>query len=240
MKSIILISLFLIISSKTNGFNFGEEVPFDKDNKYFSFTAQQSGALFIHILFEGSSQVKLSIQNSGRNINSNFNKPGTTLIYEISQGDCSISIICENEEEKGKFWLNPSWNEIKVDLSKMYQWKFDYKSIIGLESNLIYSIENADKNVTLKFKYNKNFNKDLPNPFKVCRGEDCLSNFETYDIEPGESYKIYVKVAKREEWPLTYYYLPSFKFGDVNGDWSFSFNLKANLWIISLVLLLIL
>ena len=171
---------------------------------------------------------------------SDFDNPGTTMIKDIFQGVCSISIVCENAEEKGKFWLNPSWNEIKVDLSKMYQWKFDYKKMFGLESNLIYSIENADKNVTLKFNYNKKFQTDLPNPFKVCRGEDCLSNIETYDIEPGESYKIYVKVAKRKEKTMTYYYLPSFKFGDLNGDWSFSFNLKANLWIISLVLSLIL
>ena len=114
------------------------------------------------------------------------------------------------------------------------------KKLFGLESNLIYSIENADKNVTLKFNYNKKFQTDLPNPFEVCHVEDCLSNIETYDIEPGESYKIYVKVAKRKEKTMTYYYLPSFKFGDLNGDWSFSFNLKANLWIISLVLSLIL
>ena len=75
------------------------------------------------------------------------------------------------------------------------------------------------------------------NPFEVCHGEDCESNIETYDFEKGESYKIYVKVAKLGD----FYYIPSFKFGDVNSNGSSaSFHLRTNLLIISLVLLLIL
>ena len=52
--------------------------------------------------------------------------------------------------------------------------------------------------------------------------------------------KANLKVAKLKDGIMEKYYLPSFKFGDLNGDWSFSFNLRTNIWIISLGLLLIL
>ena len=37
------------------------------------------------------------------------------------------------------------------------------------------------------------------------------------------------------------YDFPSFRFGDINGDWpaSYSFNIRINLWVISLLLMLI-
>ena len=238
MKSIILLSFFLVISSKTK-YDFGAEIPFDKDQKQFSFTAEQSGKIFIYFRYEGSSLVEALMQGDETKRLSKFSKPGVSRIYDISKGyTYSLTITVPNDDEKGFVWLNPSWNEIKVDLNKMYQFKFDYIDDFDTEPKLIYSIDNADKNVTFKFDYNKNIKKKtIPNPFQVCHGEDCLDNIETYDIIPGESYKIYVKAFK-EEGSSTYYF-PSFKFGDVKGDWSFSFNLRANLWIISLLLLLI-
>ena len=118
----------------------------------------------------------------------------------------------------------------------MYDWTIEYSSISKHESNLTYAIDNADKNVTFKFTYNKG-SKGLPNPFKVCHGNDCKDNVETYDFKQGESYKIYVKIVSIND----VYYFPTFRFGDIKGDWpsSYSFNLKYNLWVISLLLLLI-
>ena len=38
----------------------------------------------------------------------------------------------------------------------------------------------------------------MENPFKVCHGNDCQENIETYNFKKGESYKIMVKAVKKE------------------------------------------
>ena len=238
MKSIILISLFLLISSKIQ-YDYGVEIPFNKGTTQFTFTAEESGVLFVYTLFEGSSQVKYTMKYGVTTMDVKFYKPGFVKIVDFVKGvTYSSSITLENEEEKGVILFNPSWNEMKVDLNKIYHWKFSSKEKLNAEPQLIFSIDNADRNVTFKFLYEINSKEDLPNPFEVCHGQDCLSNIETYDFIQNESYKIYVKAFK-EEGSSTFYF-PAFKFGDINGDWSFSFNLRANIWIISLVLLLLL
>ena len=91
-----------------------------------------------------------------------------------------------NGDDTGKIWINPSWNEIKiVDLTKQYEWKFDMDIPYSLEESLVYSIDNAAKNVTFKFTYSKESLKDLPNPFTVCHGTDCKNITEYYDIVKG-------------------------------------------------------
>lgn len=148
-------------------------------------------------------------------------------------------VFFSDSNEKGTIWINPSWNELKVDLNKQYIWKVEYSSTFGYETNLTYAINNAEKKVTFKFTYNKG-SKNLPNPFRVCHGGDCKDNVETYDFEQGQSYKIIVKIVIIKDGESDVYYFPTFKFGDIKGDWSYSFNLSSNLWIISLLLLLIL
>ena len=152
----------------------------------------------------------------------------------------TYNITCfSDSNEKGTIWINPSWNELKVDLNKQYIWKIQYIGIFEHETNLTYAINNAEKNVTFKFTYNKD-SRNLPNPFRVCHGEDCKDNVETYAFEQGQSYKIIVKVVKIKEGSSDIHYFPAFKFGDIKGDWSYSFNLSSNLWMISLLLLFIL
>jgi hypothetical protein len=196
------------------------------------------------ILFEGSSFMNILITDEeGHGLTTDFTKPGIGLIYEIKKDNSyTIELRYTNttEDEKGTIWINPSWRELKVDLNKAYEWKFNFATEYrASESKLIYSVDNADKSAKFNFTYSKELRQDLPNPFEVCHGQDCKNNIETYDFEKGQSYKIYVKVAKMKDGILDNYYLPSFKFGDINGKWSYSFNLRINMWIISLLLLLI-
>ena len=235
MKSIIIISLFILISSKLNDNEYAKDITFDKDHKEFHFTPEKDGVVFIKVLYDGSSTVNFKMGQ----LTSSFTKPGSVIIKQVSKNGFYNITCYTDSNDKGTIWLNPSWNELKVDLNTIYEWKLDFSNINGVESKLIYSIDNADKSVKFKFTYNKNLKSDLPNPFEVCHGDDCKSNIETYDIEKGQSYKIYVKVAKMKDGILDKYYLPSFKFGDINGKWSYSFNLRINMWIISLLLLLI-
>ncbi len=58
--------------------------------------------------------------------------------------------------EKGTIRINHSWNELKVNLSKMYKWSVRYTDYHKLESNLTYVIDNDDKNVTFKLLIIKN------------------------------------------------------------------------------------
>ena len=237
MKRLIIISLFLLISSKLDLVEYGKDLPFD-NGKNFYFPAEKGETIFIKMLYDGPNKVKYKIEYSGK-IEGFFSKPGEVVIQEVSKGTYFNISFNSDTDEKGTIWINPSWNELKVDLNKMYLWTIEYSGLRELESNLTYAIDNADKKVTFKFTYDKKSKNDYPNPFTVCHGGNCKDNVETYDFEKGESYKIIVKIVKIKEGDLDVYYFPSFKFGDIKGDWSFSSNLRSNLWIISLLLLLI-
>ena len=78
----------------------------------------------------------------------------------------------------------------------------------------------------------------MPNPFEVCLGQECKKDLEKYDIKKGQSYKIYAKVIKMKDGSYDKYYLPTYKFGELKYVPSYSFNLKTNLWLVSLLLLL--
>lgn len=53
MKSLVLISLLVLICSKNSVIEYGKEYTFDKSNNQFEFTAEQDGLAFIHISYEG-------------------------------------------------------------------------------------------------------------------------------------------------------------------------------------------
>ena len=245
MRSLILISLLILILSKNSVIEYGKEYPFDKNNSRFEFTPDKDGLLFAQILFEGSSFMNILITNEeGHGLTTDFTKPGIGLIYEIKKDNSyTIELRYTNttEDEKGTIWINPSWRELKVDLNKAYEWKFNFATEYrASESKLIYSVDNADKSAKFNFTYSKELRQDLPNPFEVCHGQDCKNNTETYDFEKGQSYKINVKVKKMKYGETELYYFPAFKFFEINGDKpSSSFNLSSNIWIISLLLLLI-
>ena len=49
MKSLVLISLLVLICSKNSVIEYGKEYTFDKSINQFEFTAEQDGLAFIHI-----------------------------------------------------------------------------------------------------------------------------------------------------------------------------------------------
>lgn len=105
--------------------------------------------------------------------------------------------------------MHLSTDEIKVDLNEKYEWKYDYNDILTKEYKIIYSIDNAEKDVTFTFKYKETIEgKKVQNPFEVCHGEECQKGVTTYDFEKGESYKIYATAANNV--------LPSYSFHDKN------------------------
>ncbi len=195
--------------------------------------------MFIKILFNDSSNAQFQITSYGSISYYPLAKPGCGIVKNFDRGVFYNLTFTIDSNAKGTIWLNPSWNELKVDLNKIYEWKSSCRCGEVIESKLTYAIDNADKNVKFKFTYNNNKEiSDPKNPFTVCHGEDCKDNIETYNFEKGQSYKIYVKIVSTQD--DQYYFFPSFRFGDINGDWpSYSFNLRGNLWIVSLLLLLI-
>ena len=246
MSKLILISLLILAASKKLVIEFGQEVPFDKNNNIFRFDTGNSNAVFIHIVYGASDKLNFKMSNgAGSSATSQISNPGAGLIYSVSNGyTYTITLNYSNpiSDAKGLIWINPSSNEIKVNLTKKYEWKFDYAKISGAETKLIYAINNSEKKVTFNFKYNSKMKlydgSPVQNPFEVCHGTDCKSSLSTYDFEEGESYKIYVKVILDESGFMEKYTLPSFYFCDKAND-NFSFNLRFNLLTIFLLFLFI-
>ena len=92
--------------------------------------------------------------------------------------------------EKGIILMYPSTKEIKVDIYKTSQFKYNIREAFGGKSQtyqLTYSLDNAEKDTKLKFKYNDNFiyeaDKIATNPLKICHKGECNSNITTHDIK---------------------------------------------------------
>ena len=62
--------------------------------------------------------------------------------------------------------MHLSTDEIKVDLNETYEWKYDFDGILFNNYPMIFSIDNAERDVTFIFKYKKK----EKNPFEVCHG----------------------------------------------------------------------
>ena len=113
--------------------------------------------------------------------------------------------------------MYPSTKEITVVLNQTYEFKYDFKEYFNHNKSyqLIYSVDKAERDVILQFKYNKFIiykNSITYNPLKICHGEICQNNITNYEIKKGESYKIYISTNFLEDWPKYIHYLPSFSF----------------------------
>ena len=246
MSKLILISLLIFVASKNFAIEYGQEVSFDKNNNIFQFYSGNSDAVFIYVLFESSDKLHFKMSNgAGSSLTADIKSPGDKFISSLRKGytyTIELDYYNPNSDAKGLIWVNPTNNEIKVNLTKKYEWKFDYAKIYGAETKLIYAIDNSEKKVTFNFKYNSKMKLDdgstVQNPFEVCHGTDCKNSVSIYDFEEGESYKIYVKVILDESGFMEKYTLPSFYFCDKAND-NFSFNLRFNLLTIFLLFLFI-
>ena len=105
--------------------------------------------------------------------------------------------------------MHPSTDEIKVDLNETYEWKYDVTKFVFQNYQIVYSIDNAERDVTFIFNFKDTIpGKTVKNPFKVCHGEECQEDITTYDFKKGESYKIYATVYNS--------ILPAFSFHDID------------------------
>ena len=252
MQKLVLLSLLLLVASKNTIIEFEKDTPFDKDNTEFEFICQNNGVLFFYISCDYSNNIMFYLsEGESQKISSTISKPGFGSMIKIENGKTyKMKFEYRNpNNDKGTIWINPSYNEINVDLNEIYKGKFDlhFPSKDDFRQyKLTYVINKADKDVIFKFNYNKKMNIDshqvqVENPFQICHGEECLDNISTYEFEKGESYKIYLNINKISIFPLDHYYLPLFSFYDKDKDGTNNspLNLKLNLWIISLILLIL-
>ena len=240
MKKIILtISLLFLVSPKNSIIEFGKEATFDKNNKEFEFTHDKPDIFFIQAIFRDKLDLKLFTDGIQYYQYGN-DKGGVGLITNQHNATSYKITLDPSSSNKGTIWVNPSTNELKLDMNKKVEWKFDIiNNNSGPESKLTYVIDKAEKNATFVFKY-ANEIKDtfdekinVPNPFQVCHGDDCKDNIATYDFKIGESYKIYIKYNKIGNHRV----FPSFSFYDKKNN---AFGLISNLWVIYLLLIFIL
>ena len=122
MSKLILISLLIFVASKNLAIEFGEEVPFDKNNNKFQFDSGNSDAVFIYVLFESSDKLYFKMTNSaGSSLTADIESPGDKFISSLSKGytyTIELRYYNPNSDAKGLIWVNPSNNEIKVNLTK--------------------------------------------------------------------------------------------------------------------------
>ena len=258
MQKLLLFSLILLISSKDITFNTETAYNTESDN-LFEFTYNNDkGYIFAYISCGTSDNVwiKYGIGISGGD--TYCNKPGEGILLWPGSGKYTISIeATEDRKDSGTIWVNPTTNEIPVDLSKKYEGKYPIiMSKVGIENplpELTYVISKAEKDVKFNFKYTDNYielsgDQKVPNPFRICQDNVCFNPPDnTYEFKKGESYKIKVRMQIMDYEVV----MPQFSFADVNykessgnsganGESSGnSFNIRFNLWIISLFLMLL-
>ena len=244
MQKIILVSLLILCYSKLSTIDYDKDITIDDNNKEFELVSQEDSILFMVFTSNSGGDLKFDIfegntEMSHGNVKSSYYK----FMRFLKGKTYKIQFELPNKNAKGTLWVNPSYNEIEVDLGKVYQWQKEYDLSDLFEASLIYKIDKAEKKVTFKFEYvDKKRDSDLilQNPFEVCHGQDCKVNITTYNFEKGESYKIYARVKKINIEGKDRYIMPAFTFHDINKIDAFSTSLRYNLWIIALLLLLIL
>ena len=221
MKTFIFIFLLIITLSKINTQEYGKEIIFDKNIDGIRLNFPEDGAILIYVKVNYSDLVTVDTLRKSKLIQ----KPGVGLLdtFESGRNNYVRLTYRDSSNEKGIVWILPSTYEIKVNLNETYQWEYDIKQSC-LDSKILpykftYSIDNAEKDVTLQFKYNDKFQIDnslvAANPLSICHGEQCQNDTTTYEIKKGESYKLYINVKnfKSDYW---YFYLPSFSFNFIN------------------------
>ena len=227
MKKMLLISLFFLVSSEIE---FGKEIPYNTEQDFaFKFDYEGNGPLFIYVTCKTNNNLEIAYSVGGNTGRSSINRPGEGIVIDPSSGKTyQIALIKTNDlKDNGNIWVNPSTNEIEVNLNKKYEIKFPFvaHSITSDQEGLyqlVYVIKNAEKDANFNFQYSQNVEDEkvtIPNPFQICHGNDCKSdNIESYKFTKGESYKIYVKAQKVDDeyGSFTDYVLPPFSFADEN------------------------
>ena len=225
MEKIIYIYLLIISINEIFSLKFGEEIPFDIKNNEFELTFKESGAILISVTFATPNILSLNLDFKGISTKKIVSPPGVGILFLFNPNVVNKIKLeyLSPSNENGTIWMLPTTYEVDIKLNQTYEWKYNTKFAF-INTNvyqLSYSINKAEKDAILEFKYNNNFNiKDnllAPNPSKICIGEICKNGITTYNIIKGESYKIIISIniIKGQEGigPIFYtHYLPSFSF----------------------------
>ena len=199
----------------------GKEIYFDRNNNNaFKLIFPKDGGLFIRVDFNVYDVVNLKIISLHYNYSEVIVPPGLVHVIPFKKGKpILISLIYKSSiNDTGIIWMQPSTQEIKVDLNQAYQLKYDFSGnynnkIYLLTYRLIYLIDKASKDVRLQFNY-KNYiaskNIITNNPLKICHDGKCRTNITTYKIKKGESYKIYISTISKDNGLEHMLYLPTF------------------------------
>lgn len=259
-KIFFLFFIFSLISSKeTTSIKLGVQTEFDSNsNNLFKYEYKGPGKdlIVIYLYFEGGAYTyDIDCLSEGTSRSGS----GYEDIFMHAQigksGTCSLKF----EEGKGYLIIYTLNTELGIKLKNKYgnvnlPVYTDNDGLIDI-SQFTFSVPNLEKDATVKFQFNEKAltNWDIftmENPFKVCHGNDCKENLDTYDFKKGESYKIMVKAVKKtDRHDNSLYVIPGWTFYDENYDGTYSpddiifsnnaFEIKIKYLYISLILLLL-
>jgi hypothetical protein len=200
------------------------ETPFNKDNNVFKidYTGEITTYLLLYVATDNkilntsyyckSSYMSLYDRHD-------FQSPGGGHIFFGANGfDHLLGIKSPDGNEKGTVWVQPLNKNISIDLSKKVEIKFTLEYESSLDP-LTYVVSNLAKDRKIKFNYQKEFKDNkgqtikLSNPFKICEGENCQENVESYQFKKGQNYSIGVQFLNE----TGRYFLPAFSFGNNAG-----------------------
>ena len=231
MKESIIIYLLIISFSLKNAFEseFGiyEEV-FIYGDRSFKYTFNEDGCLFVQAEYKENNYCRLDLKTYDDSLSQSILlSPGVATIIPFKKGiPVKIGLKKEsNYNGQVLIWMNPSTQEIKLNILQSYRWKYNcmVTDIVDKIYELTYSINKAEKDAILELSYNKNMKIDedyfASNPFKIIHNNRNVTGITNYEIRKGESYKIIASVfyKKLNTNPPTYmHYLPSFLFEFAN------------------------
>ena len=262
-KIFFFIFILSFISSKDiPSVKLGAKNTFDaeSDNSFkYVYKGPGKDLLVIYFYFDTNSySYDIDCQNSSTGSSGSGSSEKVDVVNQIDKsGTCTIKF----EEGKGSFIIYTLNIELGIKLKNkygninlpIYTEEKDEKYINI--SQLTFSVPNLERDATVKFEYTEKAETsegtyDMENPFKVCHGNDCQENIETYNFKKGESYKIMVKAVKKESrYEGTFSLIPGFTFYDENYDGTYTpddiieynnaFSMKIKYLFISLILFLL-
>ena len=224
-----LFFIFTLISSKemTSNLEYGVDIPFKIDTYYTTINFNYEGSLedpiIIYVQPDYDDLVFVYHPESARYSTMVLPKKGDGLIVKANSNDIDIQFHYLNRTTgTGKFWINPSKNELKIDLSKKYGKMIPILgNYFDAENAITYDISNLKRDYTIIFKYQKemkiNYNYyNVSNPFVVCRKNECKENITIYNFTKGESYKIILKFEAITDSYINYIVLAGYTFYENN------------------------
>ena len=262
-KIFFFIFILSFISSKDiPSVKLGAKTTFDaeSDNSFkYVYKGPGKDLLVFYIYIDTNSySYDIKCQSGSTGSKGSFSPENVKLVKQIDKsGTCTIKF----EEGKGSFIIYALNIELGIKLKNKYgninlpiYTKEKDEEYINI-TQLTFSVPNLERDATVKFKYTENVDTivetyDVENPFKVCHGNDCQENIETYNFKKGESYKIMVKAVKKEgSSEGTFSLIPGFTFYDENYNGIYSpddiieynnvFSMKIKYLFISLILFLL-